>query len=109
MLKEIWNVAWKRLAYRVLSYIDDFCVALSTGRPSTRKKCTGAPRKLDDLLCFYALPRYPSKSVRVACVQVIQHQGIVMDTKGLFFLVPAVKLGKSQSHAKTLLQLSRRN
>lgn len=99
----------KNLGYRVLSYVDDFAIAPSLGRPATEEDCLKASQKLDRLLSRYGLTRHPDKGVWGSGSQVIRHLGFIIDTVQGNFGVPEDKVCKVEGLARKLLKLARKN
>lgn len=99
----------RTLRYRVLQYVDDFLVAPSVGRHSTRRDCLRASKLITRLLAYYGIKRHPEKGIWGGGTTCIVHLGFVIDTVRCTFGVPAVKLEKVSSMAKRLMMCVRRN
>jgi hypothetical protein len=83
--RDFWTMAKGTLGYRVLSYVDDYAIDPSLGRPASLADFRRASRRLDALLLRYGLTRHPSKGVWGDGSQCLQHLGFVVDTvRGLF-------------------------
>lgn len=109
LVERFWTMVRQRLSYRVRSYIDDFLIAPSMGRASTKQDYFRASALLDKLLDRYGLTRHPTKGVWGHGSQVLQHLGFIIDTHRGTFGVPAEKLDRVEEQARTIMKLARRN
>jgi hypothetical protein len=60
LVQRILDYGQGTLGYRVLSYVDNYAIAPSLGRPASLADCRRASRRLDALLLRYGLTRNPS-------------------------------------------------
>jgi hypothetical protein len=63
LVQRFWTMVKRTLGYHVLSYVDEYAIAPSLGRPASLADCRRASRRLDALLLRYGLTRHPSKGV----------------------------------------------
>lgn len=100
LVGRFWIFVKKTLRYRVLSFVDDFALAPSSGRASTSALCVRASAKIDQLIVRYGLTRHPQKGFWGQGAQVITHLGFVIDTVRVRFGVPQKKLYAISDMAK---------
>jgi hypothetical protein len=60
LVQRILDYGQGTLGYRVLSYVDNYAIAPSLGRPASLADCRRASRRLDALLLRYGLTSNPS-------------------------------------------------
>jgi hypothetical protein len=92
LVQRVWTTVKRTLGYRVLSYVGNFAIVPSLGRPSSLADCRRASRCVDALLLRYGLTRHPSKGVWGDGSQCLQHLGFVVDTVRGLFGIPAKQL-----------------
>jgi hypothetical protein len=64
VVSRFWTYVNRTLRYRVLSYIDDFCICPSLGRILIEEDYVKADRVLDSLRYRYGLTRHPTVLAR---------------------------------------------
>jgi hypothetical protein len=109
LVNRYWTMVKHRCRYRVCSYVDDFAVVPSVGRPATEADCLKASAKLDKLLIRYGLKHHQVKGVWNGGAQVLTHLGFMIDTVRGVFGVPTTKLNKLEALACRLLRMARSN
>jgi hypothetical protein len=100
LVNRFWTIFQQRYRYRVCSYVDDFAVMPSVGRPATEADSLKASAKLGQLLVKYGLTRHRDKGVWNGGAQVLSHLGFIIDTVRGVFGVPPTKLGKMEALAR---------
>lgn len=80
LVGRFWTMIKKHRGFRICSYVDDFAIAPSLGRPSTQKDCHEALKYIYKMLLRYGLTRHDSKGVWDYEAQVVQHLKFMIDT-----------------------------
>lgn len=94
----------RQLGYRVLCYLDDFLIAPSPyGQVASLTHCAVAKEKIEALLQSLGLRRHPTKGEWNGS-QVVEHLGIVINTKEMTFSVDPRKAEKVRRLAGKLLK-----
>jgi hypothetical protein len=109
LVQRFWTMVKRTLGYLVLSFVDDFAIAPSLGRPASLADCRRASRHLDALFYRYGLTRHPSMGVWGDGSQCLQHLGFVVEIVRGLFGIQAKKLDAISSLARQLLTWAGRN